>query len=77
MVEPLGVVIHSIVTGDYELLKDKKMRTIRFGGTKIGEPVWGGKFWDAIHLASSYERYYDKMYIYFNSDTEKMEFEKQ
>jgi hypothetical protein len=72
-----GHTVTNTVLGDYELLKNNKMRTIRFGGTKAGEPPWGGKFWDAIHLAGSYKRYYDKMYIYFNSGTEKIEFEKQ
>lgn len=53
------------------------MKTLSFGGTKVGEPHWGDKFWDAIHSASSYERQPAKMFIYFDSDTEKMEFKKQ
>ena len=64
------------VSGEYELLQDNKMKTLSFGGTKIGEPNWGAKFWDAIHAASSYERQSDKLYIHFNADTEKMEFKK-
>ena len=72
-----GHTVTNSVGGDYELLKDNRMKTLSFGGTKVGEPNWGSKFWDAIHSASSYERQSNKLFIYFNADTEKMEFEKQ
>lgn len=72
-----GHTVTNTVGGEYELLQDNKMKTLSFGGTKIGEPNWGYKFWDAIHAASSYKRQSDKLYIYFNADTEKMEFKKQ
>lgn len=72
-----GITVTNTVSGDYELLKDNKMKTLSFGGTKVGEPNWGSKFWNAIHSASSYERQTNKLFIYFNADTEKMEFEKQ
>ncbi len=71
-----GHTVTNSVSGEYELLKDNKMKTLSFGGTKIGEPNWGDKFWDAIHATSSYERQSDKLYIYFNADMEKMEFKK-
>ena len=72
-----GQTVTNSVSGEYELLQDKKMKTLSFGGTKIGEPNWGDKFWDAIHAASSFERQNDKLYIHFNVDSEKMEFKKQ
>ena len=72
-----GHTVTNSVGGDYELLKENRMKTLSFGGTKVGEPNWGSKFWDAIHSASSYERQSNKLFIYFNADTEKMEFEKQ
>lgn len=72
-----GHTVTNTVGGEYELLQDNKMKTLSFGGTKIGETNWGHKFWDAIHAASSYERQSDKLYIHFNADTEKMEFKKQ
>ena len=72
-----GHTITNAVGGNYELLKDNKMKTLLFYGTKVWEPKWGSKFWDAIRLASSYERQDNKLFIYFNSDTEKMKFEKQ
>ncbi|HNL82237.1 MAG TPA: hypothetical protein PKG56_02495 [Chitinophagaceae bacterium] len=71
-----GHTVTNSVSGEYELLKDNKKKTLSFGGTKIGEPNWGDKFWDAIHATSSYERQSDKLYIYFNADMEKMEFKK-
>lgn len=72
-----GETVTNSVGGEYELLKVNSMKTLSFGGTKVGEPNWGSKFWDAIHSASSYERHSNKLFIYFNADTEKMEFKKQ
>ncbi len=72
-----GHTVTNTVSGEYELLPDNKIKTLSFGGTKIGEPNWGYKFWDAIHAASSYKRQSDNLYIYFNADADKMEFKKQ
>jgi len=72
-----GHTVTNSVGGEYQLLKDNKMKTVSFGGTKVAEPNWGYKFWNAIHAASSYEKHNDKLYINFNADSEKMEFEKQ
>lgn len=72
-----GLTVTNTVGGAYELFQENKMKTLSFGGTKIAEPNWGVKFWDAIHAASSYERESEKLYIRFNVDTEKMEFKKQ
>ena len=72
-----GQTVTNLVSGKYELLQDNKMKTLSFGGTKIGEPNWGNKFWEAIHTASSFENQNDKLYIHFNVDSEKMEFKKQ
>jgi hypothetical protein len=72
-----GYTVTNSVSGEYELLIDNKMKTLSFGGTKVGEPNWGNKFWSAIHSASSYERKSNKLHIYFNFDAEEMEFERQ
>jgi hypothetical protein len=72
-----GHTVTNSVSGDYELFKDNQMKILSFGGTKVGEPNWGSRFWNAIHSASSYERQGNKMFIYFNSGTGKMEFKKQ
>ncbi len=70
-----GHTVTNTVSGDYELFNNK-MKTLSFGGTKVGEPSWGNKFWNAIHTASSYERDDDTLFIFFNTDSEKMEFKK-
>lgn len=72
-----GHTVTNTVSGSYELLQGNKMKTLSFGGTKVGEPAWGGKFWDAIYAASSYKIQRDKLYIHFNADTERMDFRKQ
>ncbi len=72
-----GHTVTNSVGGEYELLKNNKMKTLSFGGTKIGEPAWGNKFWDAIHSAGSYELNDSKLFIFFNAGSEKMEFKKE
>jgi hypothetical protein len=72
-----GQTVSNSVRGDYELFEANKMKTVSFGGTKVGEPNWGSSFWVAINVASSYERQNNKLFIYYNAETQKMEFEKQ
>lgn len=72
-----GHTVTNSVSGEYELLKNNKMKTISFGGTKVGEPDWGNKFWDAIHMASAFERHDNKLFIFFSAGSEKMEFIKK
>ncbi len=72
-----GHTVTNSVSGAYELLENNKMKTLSFGGTQVGEPVWGNKFWNAIHAASSYNRQEEKLFIFFNADSEKMEFAKE
>jgi len=72
-----GITVTNSVSGDYELLKDNKMKTVSFSTTEVVEPNWGIRFGNAIRSTSSYEVQTNKLFIYFNADTEKMEFEKQ
>jgi len=72
-----GHTVTNIVSGEYELKEKNKIEVLSFGGTKVGEPAWGSKFWDAMYNASSYERTSEKMSILFNFDTEKMTFNKE
>ena len=72
-----GHTVTNTVSGEYELKEKNMIKVLRFGGTKVGEPEWGSKFWDAMHNASSYDRTSEKMHIYVNSDTEKMTFNKE
>jgi len=72
-----GHTVTNTVEGEYELSEGNKMKTLSFGGTKIGEPIWGHRFWNAIYSATSYERNTNKLFIFFNGGGEKMEFKKQ
>ena len=72
-----GHTVTNTVSGDYVLKEKNIIEVLRFGGTKVGEPEWGSKFWDAIHNASSYDRTSEKMNIYFNRNTEIMTFNKK
>lgn len=36
----MGHTVTNTVVGDYELLQGNKMKTLSFGGTKVGEPGW-------------------------------------
>lgn len=72
-----GHTVTNTVVGNYELLENNKMKTLSFGGTKVGEPGWGSRFWNAIQSASSYKRQNNKLFIYFNAGTEEMEFKKE
>ncbi len=69
-----GRTVVNEVYGEYELLEPGRINVYSFGGTKIGEPYWGEKFWDAIYNATSYRCFEDELYIYFNNDTEVMKF---
>ena len=72
-----GHTVTNTVSGEYELKEKNIIEVLSFGGTKVGEPEWGSKFWDAMHNASSYDRTTEIMHIYFNRDTEKMTFNKE
>lgn len=72
-----GYTVMNSVSGEYELLQTNKIKTVSFGGTKVLEPAWGNKFWDAIRTASSYERQGNQLFIFFNADSEKMDFKNE
>ena len=72
-----GNTVSNVIFGDYELNQDKGIKFLGLGRSEVGEPKWGNKFWDAISSTSTYERQGKKLFIFFNIDTEKMEFKKQ
>ena len=72
-----GRTVTNDVFGKYQLSQNNKIQVLSFGGTKIAEPRWGAKFWSAMHSVTSFKREYNKLFIYFNSDTELMEFNRQ
>ena len=72
-----GQTVTNTVSGKYKLKENNKIEVLEFGGTKIGEPEWGKKFWDAMYNVTSYGVTEYNLYLLFNNDTEKMIFEKQ
>lgn len=69
-----GHTMINIVKGTYEIYDSTKIRVTSFGGTKIGEPKWGGDFWKAIRKGSSFSVSAQKLVIYYDYDTKYMEF---
>jgi hypothetical protein len=65
------------IYAEYELFGVNKMTTSNIGGTRAMDSKWTYKFENSFRSASSYERQADKLFIYYNSDNEKMEFDKQ
>lgn len=65
------------IYADYELSGVNKMTTLSVGDTRVADSKWSYKFEEAFSSASSYVRQADKLFIYYNSDNEKMEFDKQ
>ena len=65
------------IYADYELYGVNKMTTLSFGDTRVVNSKWSDRFESSFRSASSYERQADKLFIYYNSDNEKMEFDKQ
>ena len=72
-----GRTVTNDVSGDYEILEGNKIKVLRFGGTKVNEPDWGDKFWEAMRRSSSYQIKGNFLLLYFNGDKELMEFVKQ
>ncbi|MBW8051869.1 MAG: META domain-containing protein [Cytophagales bacterium] len=72
-----GHTVTNSVSGKYKLNDNNKIEVLEFGGTKVAEPEWGKKFWNAIYIVTSYQVTKYNLYLLFNNDTEKMIFEKQ
>ena len=72
-----GHTVTNTVTGDYQLPGNNKITITGFGGTKVGEPDWGRKFWLAMQSVHRYQRNNRKLTLFFNTNTESMEFDLQ
>lgn len=70
-----GHTINNTIFGNYELADNNKIN-MKVGGTKISEPEWGKKFWDAIHKADKYRLEKDSLFLYYNNSQNLMEFVK-
>jgi hypothetical protein len=54
------------VFGNYTL-SGRKIHIIRYGGTEVGQPVWGNMFSDVVHKFESFEINKDYLRIYYNN----------
>jgi hypothetical protein len=69
-----GHTVTNDVRGEYELFGENQIRVLSFGGTKVAEPPWGQKFWEAISQATSYEITNQSLLISFDDGRGIMEF---
>lgn len=69
-----GHTVTNQVSGEYSIFKPNQIKVTGFGGTKVGEPPWGNKFWDTITLASLFEVDEEELIIFYNNNKERMIF---
>jgi hypothetical protein len=69
-----GRTVSNETGGKYILEPNNKIKVENFGGTKVGEDSWGGKFWNTIRQSTSYEIKNDTLYILYDHDTKRMTF---
>jgi hypothetical protein len=63
--------------GQYELYESSKMKVVSVCGSLVGEQEWGDKFWYAMYQVNSYDIKGNRLFIYFNDGSEKIEWERQ
>ena len=69
-----GRTVSNETGGEYILEPNNKIKVESFGGTKVGEDSWGGKFWETIRQSTSYEIKKDTLHILYDHDTKCMTF---
>ena len=69
-----GKTIRNDVYGEYTLMPNNKIKVFNFGGTKVGEPEWGGKFWSSIRVSSSFKISNDTLAIFSENEKKCMVF---
>lgn len=69
-----GHTVTNSVYGRYELTGGNEINIIQLGGTEVGEPAWGYKFWDAVGSVSTYQRQGKTLRLYHNNNSASMEF---
>jgi hypothetical protein len=67
-----GKTITNDVNGNYLVTPTNKIKVTNFGGTKVGEPILGGKFWNSIRISSSFRINNDTLRIYYTNELECM-----
>ena len=71
-----GQTVTNLISGKYELFENQEMKVLSFGGTKVAEPEWGSKFWDAIQKAIKYHATESELKIWYTDKYRYMRFEK-
>jgi len=71
-----GHTVMNTVSGSYKLDKDCNFEVLTFGGSKVGEPAWSSKAWLPSNKPGYYQRYGNKLVIYFNGSEERLLFNK-
>jgi hypothetical protein len=56
----------NIVSGNF-ILTERTIQITRYGGTKVGQPMWGNMFSDIIHDMESYKINNNQLRFYFNN----------
>jgi len=70
----IGNTLRNNVYGEYDLFDNNKISITSFGGTKVGEPAWGLRFWNKFREIESYNFKDDSLLFYLNSNTESLTF---
>ena len=71
-----GHTVTNETTGEYTLEKENIIHVSKVGGTKVGEPEWGSRFWNTIYQSSSYIINQDTLTIMYDKNTKAMVFTK-
>jgi heat shock protein HslJ len=72
-----GHTVTNQVFGKYSLQPGYRIAISELGGTMVGEPEWGNKFWENFRQAGFYEVSADKLIIYYKQDEGRMIFERK
>ncbi|MPR34321.1 META domain-containing protein [Salmonirosea aquatica] len=73
-----GHTVANTVSGGYQKSDSCRLEQGTFGGTKVAEPTeFSSRAWVAMNGAEAYGRTTDNLFIYFNSKSEVMIFDRQ
>ncbi|MCG8698229.1 MAG: META domain-containing protein [Bacteroidales bacterium] len=70
-----GHTVANTVFGGYTLPGNDAIDVYQFGGSKVREPDWGSRIWEAMPKADSYFNDSDVMKIFYDNKTKYMLFE--
>lgn len=72
-----GHTVANTVFGSYQRGDTCNLEKVAIGGTKVGEPtLWSAKAMTAMHGAEFFRQVDNRLYVYFNTRSERMIFER-